>query len=391
MRVLPFDYAIRNLGRRPLRTLLTGGACALVAAALVATSAFVRGLEKSFADAGRPDVAILLSAVSQRDVIRSTVAPAVAELVVADVPGISRVGGVPAVSGEIHMGTNVHLGEAPAGGADPAYAGFVRGVTPRAFLVHDAVTLIEGAPPQTGEVIAGRLAASKLGVDEAALAVGRTVRFEGAAFRVAGRFAAPGTTIESEIWTPVNELKGLVRRDDVSAVFVKVDDPAVLDDLAVFAKRRLDLELICIPSQLYYKELAGYFQPIRGLAWVMAFLIAGAVIATGANTLNTAVQDRMRELATLRAMGYGGLALARSLLQEASVLAAGGGLVGLIVARLLVSGAAFRIGMGAFSLTVGAPSILAGFAGVVALGLLGTIPAAIRVIRMPVAAALKES
>lgn len=389
---LPFDYAIRNLGRRPMRTLLTGGACALVAAALVGTSAFVAGLRDSFAGAGRADTAILLSAVSQKDVLRSTVAPAVTELVVADVPGIRRTGGIPAVSGEIHMGTNLRFGDAPAAGAaDPAYAAFVRGVTPRAFLVHDAVTMTGGAPPGPGEVIVGRLVAAKLGIDGDALAIGRRVRFEGGTFTVSGHFAAPGTTIEAEVWTPVNELKGLVKRDDVSAVFVRVDDPAVIDDLEVFAKRRLDLELICLRSTAYYGELSAYFEPIRRLAWVMACLIAGAVVATGANTLNTAVQDRMRELATLRAVGYTGPALARSLLLEALILAAGGGLVGLAAARLLVSGSAFRIGMSAFSITVDAPAVLAGIAGVLVLGVVGTVPAAVRVLRLPVATALKES
>ena len=44
-RGLPLDYAIRNLGRRPLRTVLTGTSSALVAALLVATAAFVRGLD----------------------------------------------------------------------------------------------------------------------------------------------------------------------------------------------------------------------------------------------------------------------------------------------------------------------------------------------------------
>ena len=57
MRHLPFDYAVRNLGRRPLRTALTIAASALVTALLVATAAFVRGLETTFAEQ-RDDVAL---------------------------------------------------------------------------------------------------------------------------------------------------------------------------------------------------------------------------------------------------------------------------------------------------------------------------------------------
>lgn len=388
MKRLPLDYALRNLLRRRLRTILTGLACALVAGTLAANSAFVASLRSSFASAGRDDVAILLSKVAERDVARSTVAPAVEALVAADVKAVARPGGEPAVSGEIHLATHVVLERDPA--REPRQA-MVRGVGERAFFVHDAVTILEGRPPRTGEVIAGRLAAAKLGVPDAALAIGARVEFEGATYAVAGRFAAPGTTLESELWTPVRPLQAQTRRDDVSAVFVRLDSPDAVGDVELFARRRLDLELNCMRSSTYYRELAAYFGPIGHLAWMMALLIAGAVLATGANTLSTAVQDRMRELATLRAIGYTGPALVLSLLQEALLLAAGGGLFGLLLAWLLVDRAAFRIGMSAFALHLGAASLLAGMIGVLLLGAIGTLPAALRIARMPVASALKEA
>ena len=390
MRALPFDYAIRNLGRRPMRTLLTGLSSALVAALLVATTAFVRGLGGTFSGAAQSDTAILLSTVAERDVVRSTVTAGLPELVSASVPGVRQIGGVPAISAEIHMGTNLRLGEGPdAPGGEPL-AGFVRGVTDRAFLVHEAVTLLEGRPPRTGEVIVGRLVAAQLGVPEPELAVGRKLRFEGATFEIVGRFAAPGTTIEAEIWTPLAELRGLTKRDDSSVAFVRMESVAGFPDLELFTRRRLDLELTMIPSSTYYRELSDYFAPIRSMAWAMAALIVAGALFGGANTLNAAVQDRLRELAALRAVGYSGLALVRSLAQESLVLAAGGGLVGLLLARIFLAGSSVRIAMSAFSLAVDAPAILVGFAGALLLGLIGTAPAAVRVMRLSIAAALKE-
>src|SRR5262245_58484248 len=142
-RHLPLDYAVLHLARRPWRTVLTGLASALGAALFVASTAFVRGLEKSYEATAEPDTAILLSAASMKDVVRSSIAPAVAELVAADIPGVLRVDGVAAVSPEIHMASYVRLGPAPAkeGEDDPRFPAFVRGVTPRPFLVHPAVTL----------------------------------------------------------------------------------------------------------------------------------------------------------------------------------------------------------------------------------------------------------
>jgi len=390
-RTLPFDYAVRNLARRPVRTLLTGASSALVAGLFVVTAAFVQNLSTSFSGAGRDDVAILLSRVSNSDVLRSTVPPGLAELVAAEIAGVARPGGVPAVSAEIHTGTNLRLGAKPADGApDPSYQAFVRGVTERAFLVHDAVTLIEGHLPGPSEVLVGRIVPAQLGLDPQLFRPGRQLRFEGGTFTIAGTFAAPGTTIESELFAPLSDLRSLSRREDSSAVFVRLESPADFGELELFARRRLDLELNAIPSALYYRELGAYFGPIRALAWVLALMMGAAALFGGANTLNAAVQDRVRELATLRAIGYRSRALAWSLLQESVVLAAAGGLLGLALARLALSGAAVRIAMGAFTLSIGPQAVLAGFGAALLLGIAATLPAAARVARLPVAVALKE-
>ena len=391
-RVLPFDYAVRNLLRRPLRTLLTAGSCALVATLIASTTAFVQGLGGSSSSQGREDVGIVLSRASGTDVLRSTVATGVAQELAASIPGIARPGGIAAVSPEIHVGTRLRLGPAPPEGeADPAYVGFVRGVSREAFLVHDAVTIVEGRPPGPGEVLVGRLVPARLGVPAERFAVGEWVRFENGEFRVSGRFVAPGTTIESELWAPVQDLKSLTQRDDVSALFVRLERPEDVARLELFTHKRLDLELSAIRSSVYYAELAAWFTPIQILAWVLAAMMTAAVLFGAANTLNAAVQDRVRELAALRAVGYRGVALVLALVQEGLVLAALGGLIGLVMARLLVEGAAVQIAMGAFQLEIGAGAVLSAFGAVLALGLLAVLPAAVRVLRMPVALALKET
>ncbi len=391
-RRLPFDYAVRNLGRRPLRTAIVGLSSALVAALFVATAAFVRGLDSTFSGAARDDTAMLVSSVAERDVVRSTVSAGLAELVAASVAGVAKVHGEPCVSSEIHMGTNLRLGDTPLDPTrDPVHTGFVRGVTERAFLVHEAVTLTEGRLPRAGEAIVGRLVARELGVAEGELAIGKKLRFEGAMFDIVGTFAAPGTTIEAEIWTPLVPLRGLTKRDDSSVVFVRLANPADFGELELFAKRRLDLELVALKSSTYYRELTDYFEPIRRMAWMMAALIALAALFGGANTLNAAVQDRVRELAALRAIGYTPFALIRSLAQESVLISAAGAVVGLAAARILLAESTVSIAMSAFQVSVDAVAILIGFGGALALGLVGAAPAAVRVLRLSVASALKET
>jgi ABC-type lipoprotein release transport system permease subunit len=392
LRWLPFEYAVRNLGRRPVRTLLAGGSNALVAALLAATAAFVGGLDRSLVNAGRDDVAILLSRVSDRDVLRSTVAASLGELVAAEVRGLARPGGVPAVSEEIHMGTNLRLvdesGRVEAGHVHPV---FVRGITERALLVHDVVTLEQGRVMGPGEVLVGRLVAKQLGLDPARLAPGRKVAFEGGTFTVAGTFAAPGTTIESELFAPLVDLRSLARREDSSVVFARLESPQDLEEVELFARRRLDLELNAMPSTLYYKELSHYFRPLRSLAWVLALLMGAAALLGGVNVLHSAVQDRGRELATLRAIGYPTSALWITLLQESALLGALGGLLGLALARLALRGGVVRMNMGSFELTLEPRSALVGLLGVLLLAIAGAIPAAWKCARANVAVALKET
>lgn len=379
---LPFDYAVRNLGRRPARTLLAGASAALVCALLVATTAFVRALSHTFSGAGRSEVAILLSTSAEGDVVRSAVPAGLGSVVAASVRGVI------AASDEIHQGTNVRL--VAQGEAAPAHPGFLRGVTPSAFLVHDALTLTSGALPGPGEVLVGRLAARNLGVDRSSLAIGEVLAIEGGEFRVSGHFAAPGTTLEAELWVPLDELRGLTQRSDASVTFVRLES-SKQGRLDLFAKRRLDLELTMIPSTRYYADLAAYLGPIRSMAWAMAVLVAFAVLFGGMNVVGATVTDRLSELATLRTLGYTAPALARSIAAEALLVAAAGAALGSVLARAFVSGGGVRLAMSAVELEVDAVSLLAGFAGALLVSLIGTAPAAIRLSRLSIAVSLNET
>lgn len=287
------------------------------------------------------------------------------------------------------MGTNLRLGSAPATEADPVYQGFVRGITDAAYGVHDAVTLVEGRLPEPGEVLVGDLVAARLQVPAAQVAVGSSIQFEGGTYRVAGIFSAKGTTIGSEIWAPLTELQGRVRRDDVSVVFVRFEDPSAFGDLEAFTRRRLDLELVAVPTRRFYRDAAAYFRPIQMLAWALAGMIALATMFSAANTMSAAVSERMRELATLRAVGFPGLALVLSLWMEALLLAAAGALLGLFLARIALADAAFRIAMSAFALEIDGIAVLLGAGGALLVAATGSLPAVFRILRMPIASALK--
>jgi len=393
MRLLPWDYGVRNLGRRPVRTALTALGLALVVFLLLLVVGFVRGLELSLQQSGDAEVVLLHNANSAENLENSSVADEAQALARTEFAAhLVKYGDVPAVSPELTVAGRVGAGE---GGGKPALAVF-RGVDlDRVFLVRRQVALVEGALPGPGEVMVGRLVPAKLGVSAADVAVGRSVTIEGKPWRVSGRFSAPGTLLEAEMWCRLPDLKSAMKRPgDVSVVAMRFDpagDPAKqLGYVDYFCRnRRPDLELMGSREAEYYASLRKHYAPMRALAWLLVGLVAVAGACGAANTMYAAVAGRVREFAALQAIGFPRRAIALSLLQESVILAAGATLAAAALALALAQGVAVRFTMGAFTLQIDRTALLVGCAAGLGLGVFGAIPPAVRAFRMPIPDALK--
>ncbi len=388
MRLLPWDYGVRNLGRRPVRTALTGLGLALVVFLLLLVVGFVRGLELSLEQSGDPEVLLLHNANSAENLENSSITDEVPALARTEFSAhLVKYGDTPAVSPELTVASRV---------GDGGALGVLRGVDlARVFLVRRQVALIDGQLPGRDEILVGRLVAAKLGLPEADLAVGRTLTIEGRPWRIGGRFAAPGTLLEAEIWAPLDDLKGAFRRpNDVSVVAMRFDpagDRAKQDGYVEYfcRNRRPDLELMGSREGEYYASLRKHYAPMRTLAWLLVGLVAVAGGCGAANTMYAAVAGRVREFAALQAIGFPRRAIAVSLFQESVILAAGATLAATALALVLVQGVAVRFTMGAFTLQIDRPALLVGCLAGLGLGVFGAIPPAVRAFRMPIPDALK--
>ncbi|HMN95706.1 MAG TPA: ABC transporter permease [Phycisphaerales bacterium] len=397
MRLLPIEYAIRNLGRTPSRLVLSIVGAALVVLLLLVAVGFVRGMDRALRMAGGAENVILLGAGSEESVERSEIASATPGVLAASVPGIRTRAGVAYISPQVHAMLPARVGaESPPGAS--ARQVMVRGVTPEASLVHGSVGIVDGRWPRPGfdEVLLGRRCATVLGVPERSLDVGESLVMDGRAWTIAGRFAAPGTVFEAEVWMPLEDLKAATRRDSISCIIVTLDpfdestgEGAELDDIAAFAKMRPDLELVAMAEQAYYGKLADFFAPIRIVAWVTASLIALGGVIGGLNTTYAAFATRIREFGTLQCIGYRRPAIALSMVQESALAGAAGGLLACGVGALVLDGLAVRFSMGAFGLVIDAPVIGIGLLCGLVLGVVGALPPAVRCLRPPIASALK--
>ncbi len=385
-RLLPVDYAVRNLGRSRVRLGLAVSGSALVVLLVVAAAGFVRGMGSSLSARGSDGNVVFLGAGSEESLERSEIASSVPGIVAASLPAIRSELGVAFVSPEIVYATEVALAELP--GEQP-FAAF-RGVRDEAFLVHRQVRIIEGRAPGPDEVIAGRLAAARMGVPESALDQGSTVSLDGRAFTVVGRFEAPGTVLEAELWCPLEDLRTATRRDKISSVVVSLEDDDAFEDADLFTKQRLDLELVALREGDYYAKLFAFYQPVRWMVWITAGLVAAGALLGGLNTMYAAFAARIRELATLQALGYSRVAIIISLVQESVLGAAAGSLMAVVIALLTLDGLAVKISMGAFGLRIDMPVVAAGLAAGLVVGVIGALPPAVRCLSVPVASALRS-
>jgi ABC-type lipoprotein release transport system permease subunit len=387
-RLLPWEYGIRNLFRRPLRTFLTFVGLTTVIVLILVVVGFVRGLENSLAVSGDPKTAIVYSLGMGENIEYSSIPMRTSDLVPASIAGIKERYGNRYVSPELYLGTQIGV-SMPGENQRRETLGLVRGITTSVLLVRNRVEIEEGTWPETGQVIIGRLAATKLGATPEEVSVGRTIELENRTWEISGVFSCGGAAFESEIWCRLDDLQQAMKRQDLSIVAMTLESPADFAELGLFCKERLDLELQATRETEYYATLQKDYGPIRWLAWLVVLLVAGAGVFAGLNTMYGSVVGRVTELSMLRTIGFVRRAVFLSLMQEAVILSLAASLCASLIALLFVNGAAIRFTMGAFPLRIDSVAILIGCTTGLLLGIVGAIPPSIRAMKMSVVDGLK--
>lgn len=383
-RPLPWEYGIRNLFRRPLRSGLTLLALTIVTLLVLVVVGFVRGLERSLTVSGDPQTAIVFSLGMGENLEYSSIPMGINDLLAASTPGIQERFGHKYASPELFLGTKIRTSPDSS-----ESLGLVRGVLPAALLVHGQIEIQTGQWPRTGEVLVGRLAATKLGLTPQQLTIGSELWFEGRGWRISGTFAAAGATFESELWCRLDDFQQALKRQDLSLVAMTLGPTADFQDLNLFCKERLDLELQVIRQTDYFASLGKDYAPVRWLSWLVVLLIAGAGVFVGLNTMYGAVVGRIRELATLQTLGFSRRAAILSVVQEGTILAMAGALMASLLAYVLANGMAVRFTMGAFELLIDSQTLLVGNSIALLLGVGGALPPAVKIMRLSVVDGLK--
>jgi len=272
----------------------------------------------------------------------------------------------------------------------------LRGVEPPAFGVRNEMEIVQGRLFQWGrnEVIVGAEAALEFeGLD-----VGSKLQVGRSEWTVVGIFTANGGIAESEIWTDAAVLQPAYRRgNSFQAVYAKLESPGAFQAFKdrLTTDPRLNVQVVRQPD--YYAEQSTMVTNlITGLGTLVAGLMGVGAVFGALNTMYTAVSSRTREIATLRALGFGGTPVVISVLLESLVLSLVGGSLGAGLAYVAFDG--FRaatinwqsFSQVAFAFAVTPALLVEGILFAALIGLAGGLFPAIRAARMPVATALRE-
>jgi putative ABC transport system permease protein len=381
---------LRNVPRRLGTSLVVVIGIAGVVGVLVSVLAMAEGFRHTLASTGRPSRVMMLRAGSDAE-LSSGVARDQA-VVLGSLPALARdAAGRPLVSAEI-----VVMVDLPRKGqSDPNNVPF-RGVQPPAFEIRDELRMIEGRRFARGvrEVIVGRKAAAQF----AGLQVGSRIAFRDSDWTVVGTFATGGDVHESEIWADADVAMSAFRRDGFQSVTAALADPsdAGLEELkaSIARDRRLSIGVFREPE--YYAKQASVLSRLIGVLGysVAVFMAIGATFGA-LNCMYSAIASRQVEIATLRAIGFGGAPVVVSVMIEALVLALIGGVVGGALAYVYCDGATLStlnfntFSQVAFDFRVTSGLLARGLVWALLIGLAGGLLPAIRAARQPVTTALR--
>jgi putative ABC transport system permease protein len=384
---LPLRYNVQSLAQRKLRSLLTAGGVGLSIFMSVMMLALSRGLLSSTMGSGAPENLILLSKGAE-SLEFSAVETAYYNLL-KGAAGIAKAeDGQPLLSPEAYLNSVMSV---PGVAVEGEPRGVVRGVWPVAQQVHGQFKLTEGEFPGRGfQVAVGQLAATKLGVPEEALAIGKTLGFEGRDWTIVGRFTAPGSVLDSELWVNLDDVMVAARRDDYSTIVLRAESPAAAETLLTDLKLRTDVRVDPVSEASYYASMANQLKPVQAVAVAMTvILIAGGLMA-GMNTMFTSILGRTREMGVLLVLGYKRKAVLLSFVLESVLLCLAGGILG-VAAGLLLSGLPMKIPMGAFRFQVDTTTVALGLGLALLIGVLGALLPVLRVSGLKIVDSLRAN
>jgi putative ABC transport system permease protein len=386
-----FSVALFNLRTIPERRGAAAAAVvgiAGVVAVLVGVLAIAEGFRSAMTVSGSPDIAVVLRSGADSE-MTSGLSREEAR-VIGDAPGVARTAQGPMASAELFVIIDLPKRSTGTGANVP-----LRGVESQAFDVRGNIRMVGGRSfePGKNEIVVGAGAAREF----AGLDLGQNIRIGQSTWHVVGIFTAGGGVAESEIWSDAAVLQPAYHRDNFQSVYAKLVSAGAFQQFkdALTTNPQLKVKVARL-SDFYAEQSTAVTDFISTIGVFIAAMMALGALFGALNTMYSAVASRTREIATLRALGFGSSPIVVSVLVESVGLALAGGVIGAAGAYLAFDGfTAATINWQTFSQVTFAfavtPELLVhAIAWATVLGLVGGLLPAIRAARLPIATGLRE-
>ena len=396
---LPLRYNVRNILVRWRTTLAAILSVALVVCGYLMMQGIPAGLQKSSANTGDPRNVMIVRKGSTAE-SSSQVTRAQFRLI----PYLPEVAKDPQGRPLVSADTLVLI-SLPRRDAQGEANVSLRGISPTGMQLRPQAALVDGQD-RNGKITASRwfvpgkreiVVSRRLAGRFAHFDIGDTFKTSGQDLTVVGWMDADNSAFDSEIWMDSDEVRSIFDREHYSSVLVRIADGASIESFTNRIESDKRLPLRANREVQYYEsqtQTAGFFRIMGNfLARMMSF---GAMFAT-MNTMYAVVGARVREIGTLRVLGYRRRTILASFVVEGAFLSLIGGVLGGVLALLLnlIDLSFGTMGFESFSEVVVrfrvTPLLLGkGLFFAVVIGILGSLLPAIRAARLPVIAALKS-
>jgi putative ABC transport system permease protein len=386
---IPIIYNVRSVRARWASAIVAVVGIAGTVGVFVAMLSLAKGFRATLVSSGSPDNALILRGGATSEMTSGVGLDSVK--IIQDAPGIARGPNGPLVTAEAVLMAPIPL---ISTGTDANVE--LRGVSSNVLEIRKQVKIVQGRMFQPGlaEVIVGKNANKTY----SGLTLGNTIGLGKMRWQVVGVFDAGGSSFDSEVWGDAHLLTAAYDRPDTffQSATAHLTSPEALTQLkdALTSDPRLNVD-VTREIDYYAKQSTRMTTLITTLGGFVAFIMAIGAVFGALNTMYSAVADRGKEIATMRALGFGGPSVVISFLIEALLISFVGGLLGCLAVLRLNGLTTSTINFQTFSNLAFAfkitPWLLAeGVIFALVMGVLGGFFPAVRAARLPVATALRE-
>jgi putative ABC transport system permease protein len=383
-------FNLRSVPERKGAALAAAVGIAGVVAVLVGVLSIAEGFRAAMTSSGAQDVAIVLRSSADSEMTSGLSRDEVR--LIADAPGVVRAPDGALASAELFVIINLPKRSTGTDANVP-----FRGVEKAAIDVRGNIKIVEGRrfEPGRNEIVVGVGVARAI----AGLDVGKTLKIGQNEWTVVGVFTANGGVAESELWTDAAVLQPAYNRgDSYQSVSVRLTSAVAFTGFKDALTANPQLKVKVVRQADFYAEQSTMLTTfIRGVGVFVALLMALGALFGALNTMYSAVAARTREIATLRALGFGVSPVIISVLLESLLLALIAGAVGAAAAFFAFDGYKAAtinwqtFSQVAFAFSVTPQLLVQAVVWATLIGLLGGLFPALRAARLPIAAALRET